>query len=104
MGPRKRQLLSTLYVALFALGGADSTGGFCLRTLSNSRPTTIVRHILDTVAISHTVDGTSCKELVRHVNLGLLRLVRAHRFASLVVTPQGYKAGGHPCAHLHPLA
>jgi hypothetical protein len=72
MGPRKRQLLSTLYVALFALGGADSTGGFCLRTLSNSRPTTIVRHILDTVAISHTVDGTSCKELVRHVNLGLL--------------------------------
>jgi hypothetical protein len=40
------QLLATLCAALsltlFALGGADLTGGFCLRTLSFGRPTTIV--------------------------------------------------------------
>jgi hypothetical protein len=30
--------------------------------------------------------------------------VRAHHFASLVVTPQGYKAGDRPCANLCPLA
>jgi hypothetical protein len=30
--------------------------------------------------------------------------VRAHRFASSVVTLRGYKAGGHPCVNLHPLA
>jgi hypothetical protein len=40
------QLLATLCVALslamFALGGADPTGGLFLRTLSIGRPTAIV--------------------------------------------------------------
>jgi hypothetical protein len=31
-----------LSLALFALGGADPTGEFCLRTLSFSRPMTIL--------------------------------------------------------------
>jgi hypothetical protein len=43
---RARQLLATLCVilslALFAQGGTDSASGFCLRTLSGSRPTTIM--------------------------------------------------------------
>jgi hypothetical protein len=29
-------------IALVALGGSDPVGGFCLRTLSNGRPTTIL--------------------------------------------------------------
>jgi hypothetical protein len=99
MGSQVRQLLATLCVTLshtlFALGGADSTDGFCHRTLSYSRSTTIVGPILDTVDVSHFVMGTLCEELGRHVNMGLLHLVRAQ--------PWGYKAGGYPCAHLHPL-
>jgi hypothetical protein len=47
---------------LFALGGADPTGGFYLRTDSFSRPTTIMGLILDTVAIFHAVDGVICEE------------------------------------------
>jgi hypothetical protein len=61
MGPRVCQLLTTHCVALslvlFALGGANSTGEFCLRTLSFSRPTKIVGPILDMVAISYTIEG-----------------------------------------------
>jgi hypothetical protein len=63
--------------------------------------------ILDTVAVSHDVVGTSCEELGWRVNMCLLHPftthVRAHRFASSVVTPRGYKAGGRPCANLCPL-
>jgi hypothetical protein len=65
IGPRVCQLLATLYVALslalFALGGADPTGGFCLRTVSFSRPMTITGSILDTVAVSHAVEGVVCE-------------------------------------------
>jgi hypothetical protein len=53
MGPWVCKLLATLCVplslALFALAGANPTGAFCLQTLSFSRPTVIVRPILDTV-------------------------------------------------------
>jgi hypothetical protein len=45
-GPRVCQLLATLcvslFLALFALGGANPTDGFCLRTLSFGRPMTIM--------------------------------------------------------------
>jgi hypothetical protein len=61
MGPRVCQLLATVYVilslALFALFGADSTGGFCLRTLSFSKPTAIVGLIFDMTVVSHAVQG-----------------------------------------------
>jgi hypothetical protein len=40
----------------------------------------------------------------RAVVVGATCLVRAYRFASSVVTPRGYKAGDHPCAHLSSLA
>jgi hypothetical protein len=105
MGPQMCLLLATLCVAsslaLFALGYSDLTGGFCLRTLSCHRPTTIVGPILDTIVVSHDVEGTSCEELGWHINLCLLHLftvpVWARHFASSVVKPQGYKTGGHPC-------
>jgi hypothetical protein len=62
--------------------------------------------ILDIVVISRDVAGVLCKELGWHVNMCLLRsftmLVRAHHFASSVVTLRGYKAGGHPYANLCP--
>jgi hypothetical protein len=107
MGTRVRQLLATLYVALsltlFALGGANPTGGFGLITLSYSRPMIIVGPILNTVVVSCIVVGTLCEALGRRVNMGLLHLVRAHRFASSVVTLRSYKADGHPCAHLRSL-
>jgi hypothetical protein len=58
MGSWVHQLLTTLCVALslvlFARGGADPAGRFFHRTLSYSRPTTIMGPILDTVAISCT--------------------------------------------------
>jgi hypothetical protein len=108
MGSWVHQLLATICVilslTLFALGNADPVGEFCIRTLSYSRPMTIMEPILDTVIISRVVVGTSCEELRRRVNMGLLRLVRAHHFASSVVTQWGYKAGGRPCTHLCPLA
>jgi hypothetical protein len=104
MGPRMHQLLITLCVtsslSLFALGGSDLTGGICLRTLSCCRPTVIMGPVLDTVAISRDVEGASFKEFGWCVNLCLLcpftMFVRVRRFASSVVTPRGYKAGGHP--------
>jgi hypothetical protein len=76
MGSQARQLLATLCaglsLTLFAQNRADPAGGFCLRTLSCSGPTVIVGPILDTVVISHAVEGTSCEELGRHVNMGLI--------------------------------
>jgi hypothetical protein len=108
MGFRACQLLATLCVAmslvLFAQGSTDLTGGFCLQTLSYSKPTAIMGPILDTVIISCSVVGTSCEEYVRQVNLGLLCMQGPHHFASSVITPWGYKAGDCPCTHLHPLA
>jgi hypothetical protein len=60
MGPLVYQLLATLCVVLsltlFALSGADLTGGFCLRTLSFSRPTAIARTILHMVVVSHALE------------------------------------------------
>jgi hypothetical protein len=98
----------TLSLALFTRGGSDLTSGLCLRTLSSCKPTTIMGPILDTFTVSHDVVGMSSEELERCVNMGLLcpftAPVRARRFTSSVVTPQGYKAGGHPCTNLHPLA
>jgi hypothetical protein len=54
--------------------GAPAAGHplYHLRTLSYSRPMVIVGPVLDTVAISRAIVGTSCKELGRHVNMGLL--------------------------------
>jgi hypothetical protein len=103
MGPQMHQLLFTLCVAsslaLVALGSSDLTSGFCLGTLSFAGPSPIIGPILDTVAISRDVKGTSCKELGQHVNSCLLHLFTApagaHHFASSVVTPRGYKAGSH---------
>jgi hypothetical protein len=50
-------LCVTLSLALFALGGADPTGGFSLRTLSFSRHTTIVGPILDTIVVFCAIEG-----------------------------------------------
>jgi hypothetical protein len=73
LGLGYRQLLTilciTLSLALFSLGGADSASGFCLRTLSFSRPTTIVGPILDRVVVSHDVKGMTCDETGRHVSI-----------------------------------
>jgi hypothetical protein len=90
-----------LPLALFALGGADLTGGFCLETLSFDRPTTIVGPILDTIVISRVVVvGMMCEEFGRHIHMGLLHLllclVRACHFASSVVTLRGYKSKRPP--------
>jgi hypothetical protein len=67
------QLLATLCVslplALFALGGADPTDGFCLSTLSSSRPTVIVGPVLDTVVVFRAIEGTIGKESRGHVNV-----------------------------------
>jgi hypothetical protein len=43
-------------------GRTDMTSGFCLRTLSFSRPIAIMWPILDTVIISCTVEGVICEE------------------------------------------
>jgi hypothetical protein len=67
MGLWMRQLLAnlcvTLFLTLFTQGGADPTGGISLRTMSYCKPTAIVRPILDTLTISHGVEGASCEEL-----------------------------------------
>jgi hypothetical protein len=64
--------------------------------------------ILDMIIVSCGVAGVSYEELWCHVNICLLHpfivSVRAHHFASSVVTPQGYKAGSRPCMDLRPLA
>jgi hypothetical protein len=99
------QMLATLCVAsslaLVALSSSDLTGMFCLGTLNIAGPLAIVGPNLDMVPVSHNVEGVSCEELGWHVNSCLLRIfiapTGAHRFASLIVTPQGYKAGGRSC-------
>jgi hypothetical protein len=64
--------------------------------------------ILDMVVVSYYVEGASCEELGWCLNSCLLHPftvpVRAYRFASSVVTPQDYKAGGRICLNLRPLA
>jgi hypothetical protein len=90
-----RQLLVTHCVAsslaLFTRGGTDPTSEFCLQTLSYCRTMTIMGPILDTVVVSHDVVVASCEEWEWHINLCLLCpftvSIRAHRFASSVVTP-----------------
>jgi hypothetical protein len=52
----------SLSLALLIFGGADPAGGFCLRTLSSSSPTAIVRPILDMVVVFHAIEGMMCKE------------------------------------------
>jgi hypothetical protein len=102
MGPQMHQMLATLCVtlslALVALGSSDPTGRFHLGTLSVAGFSANVGPILDTVAVSCGVEGTSCEELGWRINLCLLCLfiapARGRRFASLIVTPQGYKGGG----------
>jgi hypothetical protein len=93
---------------LFAQGGAELTGEFCLKTLSYCGPTSIMGAILNTVVVSHDVAGVSCEELGWHVNMCLLHPftmpVMAYRFTSSVVTPRGHKVGNRPCVNLHPLA
>jgi hypothetical protein len=99
------QMLATLCVvlslALFALGGFDPTGGFRLGTMSIAGPLAILGSVLDTVAISHDVNDTSCEELMWHVKSCLLHIftapARARRFASSIVTLRGYKVGKCPC-------
>jgi hypothetical protein len=106
MGPRMHQMLATLCVtsslALVALGGRDPTSGFHLETLSVAGPSAIARPILDTLVVSHDVEGTSCEELGWRVNSCLLHLFTMpagpHHFASSVVTSWGYNASGHSCA------
>jgi hypothetical protein len=64
--------------------------------------------ISDTFTISRDVVGMPREELERRVNMGLLcpftAPIRARRFGSSFLTPQGYKASGRPCANLRPLA
>jgi hypothetical protein len=66
MGPQVCQLLATLCVSLsltlFAMGSGDPTGRFYLRTLSFSRPMTIMGPILDTVVVSRVVERMICEE------------------------------------------
>jgi hypothetical protein len=65
-------------------------------------PTAIMGPVLDIVVISYVVIAdTVCEELGRHVNMGLLCLVRAHCFTSSVVTPRGYKSRWTPLHTLH---
>jgi hypothetical protein len=61
--------------------------------------------ILDIVATSYDVEGALYGESEWHVNSFLLHLftslAKRHRFASSVVTPWGYKAGG--CSYAQPM-
>jgi hypothetical protein len=106
MEPQTRQMLATLCMALsltlVALGGSDPTGGFHLGTLSFVGLSTIMRPILDTIAVFHDVDGVSYEELGWCINSFILCLftvpTKPCHFASLVVTPRCYKAGGRSYA------
>jgi hypothetical protein len=62
-------LCVALSLALFALGSADLTGRFCLRTLNFGRPMPIVGPILDIVVVSRDVVGMMCEESGRRVNV-----------------------------------
>jgi hypothetical protein len=67
-------------------------------------PSAIVGLILDMVAVSCDVEGTSYEELECLTKLCLPRLFtvpsRTRCFVSLVVTLQGYEAGGRLCVQL----
>jgi hypothetical protein len=76
-------LCVTLSLALFALGGADSTGGFFLRTLSFASPLAVIGLVWDLIVVSRAVIAcVMCEEYGRGVNSGLLhpllRHVRVH--------------------------
>jgi hypothetical protein len=53
----------------WALGGAEPIDGFSLINLSSSKPTTIMGSILNTVVISHVVEGAICEESRRRVSV-----------------------------------
>jgi hypothetical protein len=64
MEPQTCQMLATLCVASsLTLGGSEPTGGFHLGTLSFACLSAIMGLILDTVAVSHDVEGVSYEEL-----------------------------------------
>jgi hypothetical protein len=104
MGPRVCQLLVTLCVTLsltlFALGDADLTSGFCLKTLSFSRPTTIVGPILDIVVISHAMEGPVHEELgaCKHIRRTLMHYAKSHCLATSAGTPWAMRMNDGPCA------
>jgi hypothetical protein len=56
-------------ITLFTMGNANLAGGFYLRTLSSSRPTSIVGPILDMVVVSYAIEGSICEESGRRVNV-----------------------------------
>jgi hypothetical protein len=93
MGPWVYQLLATLCVVLsltlFALSGADLTGGFCLRTLSFSSPWQSCG-ILDMVAASHVVEGVIFEEqgACKHINRPLLHSTKTCGLTALTLTLQ----------------
>jgi hypothetical protein len=72
IGSQMCHLVATLCVALslalFALDVTDLTSGFCLRTLCYRKPMTIMGPVLNTVVVSHVVEGTLCEESRGHVN------------------------------------
>jgi hypothetical protein len=76
--------------------------GFALEPFAFADLSVIMGPVLDTFAISLDVEGTSYEESGWRVHSFLLSLFRVlaklYCFASLVVTPQGYNAGGHSCA------
>jgi hypothetical protein len=62
-----RQMLATLCVtsslALVAPSGYDPTGGFHFGILSIAGPLAIVGLVMDTIAISHDLEGVSCDDM-----------------------------------------
>jgi hypothetical protein len=60
-------------------------------------PTAIVRPILDTVDVSHDVEGASYEEF-DDAQAHFYCACKAQCFASSVATPRGNKAGSHSCA------
>jgi hypothetical protein len=92
------QLLATLCVtlslALFALCGADPTGRFCLRTLSSSRPTTIMGGHFGygyRIPRCRGHDKRVVGEVCKHIQRPLLHSAKVHCLAALVVTPRDYE-------------
>jgi hypothetical protein len=68
MGPQKvpdagHPFCVALSLALFAMGGADPTGGFCLRTLSFAGPSAIMGPVWDMIVISYAIiAGAMCED------------------------------------------
>jgi hypothetical protein len=90
-------LCVTFSLALFALGGTDPTGGFCLQSLIFSRPTTIMGLVLDMVAVSRTIDVMICEERGRgggegackRIQCPLLHSAKAHGLTASALTQWG---------------